>query len=249
MTSSSTIQSLPTTAAPPPHLKARSPDNQASALKRNTSHTLDKDAVILSLSTDARSQLAKELVNKSSKALAEPPTQDTLEQDTLGQSAPSLSPEERAVIARLKARDREVRNHEQAHAMAGAGYTSAPQYEFVTGPDGRKYAVGGHVDIDTAPVAGNPRATIAKLEIVRAAALAPANPSGPDRGVAASAERAVLKAESQLKEIENIEASEKSDQAYITDNRNKFQNPSANTYFTRHERPQQSQAVFLDLSV
>ena len=49
------------------------------------------------------------------------------------------------------------------------------------------YAVGGEVTIDTSPVKGDPQATVAKMEVVIRAALAPADPSGQDRSVAAQA--------------------------------------------------------------
>jgi len=49
------------------------------------------------------------------------------------------------------------------------------------------YAVGGEVSIDTTPVKGDPQATVAKMETIKAAALAPADPSGQDRAVAAEA--------------------------------------------------------------
>ena len=71
-------------------------------------------------------------------------------------------------------------------------------YEFETGPDGRRYAVGGEVPIDTSPVAGDPRATIRKMQVVRAAALAPAQPSGADRAIAAKASAEAGKAQAEL---------------------------------------------------
>ena len=111
---------------------------------------------------------------------------------------PSLSDEEKAAVANLKERDREVRAHENAHASAGGGFTGAPSYEFTRGPDGVQYAVGGQVDIDVSEVAGDPRATIAKLEIVRSAALAPARPSGQDRAVAAAAAAKTQEARAEL---------------------------------------------------
>jgi hypothetical protein len=49
-----------------------------------------------------------------------------------------------------------------------------------TGPDGKQYAVGGEVPIDLSPVSGNPQATVQKAETIQRAALAPADPSGPD---------------------------------------------------------------------
>lgn len=99
-----------------------------------------------------------------------------------------LTEQERAQVKELQARDREVRTHEQAHATAGGQYAGSPEYEIERGPDGRSYAVGGHVSISTSPIAGDPQATIAKMEVVKRAALAPAEPSGADRSVAADAE-------------------------------------------------------------
>jgi len=87
----------------------------------------------------------------------------------------------------LVERDQEVRAHEQAHQMVGGEYASAPTYQFTLGPDGKRYATGGEVQIDTSEVAGDPAATIAKMQQIRAAALAPAEPSAQDLSVARSA--------------------------------------------------------------
>ena len=94
----------------------------------------------------------------------------------------------RAEVAALAARDSEVRRHETAHARTGGPFAGAPSYSTITGPDGRAYAVGGQVPIDVAPLDGDPEATIAKMEQVKAAALAPAEPSAADRGIAALAD-------------------------------------------------------------
>lgn len=99
-----------------------------------------------------------------------------------------LSDEEQAQVTELKARDREVRAHEQAHATVGGQYAGAPSYTYQTGPDNQRYAVGGEVAIDVAPVEGDPEATVDKMEVVIAAALAPAEPSPQDRKVAALAQ-------------------------------------------------------------
>ncbi|MEM1273011.1 MAG: putative metalloprotease CJM1_0395 family protein [Pseudomonadota bacterium] len=99
-----------------------------------------------------------------------------------------LSAEKQAVVDALVARDREVRNHEEAHARVGGAYAGEPSYTFQQGPDGKQYAVGGAVAIDVSPIEGDPEATISKMEVVKAAALAPAEPSGQDRRVAAVAE-------------------------------------------------------------
>ena len=67
--------------------------------------------------------------------------------------------------------------------MAKEGAT----FSFQRGPDGKQYAVGGELNIDTSPVSGNPEATIRKAQQICAAALAPTHPSALDRAVAASA--------------------------------------------------------------
>ncbi len=87
----------------------------------------------------------------------------------------------------LKARDREVRSHEQAHKAAGGAHAGGISLTTTTGPDGQEYATGGSVSIDASPVPGDPAATIAKMQQVRRAALAPANPSSADRRVATQA--------------------------------------------------------------
>jgi len=84
----------------------------------------------------------------------------------------------------LEARDREVRAHELAHYHAGQPYSRAPEYFFVTGPDGRQFAVGGVTPMDTALDPGAPTTAIAKLRILHRAALAPRAPSVRDRELA-----------------------------------------------------------------
>ncbi|MEM9009819.1 MAG: putative metalloprotease CJM1_0395 family protein [Pseudomonadota bacterium] len=110
----------------------------------------------------------------------------------------SLTEAEQALIAKLVARDREVRAHEQAHATVGGPYAGEPEYVFETGPDARRYAVGGEVAIDVAPVPDDPEATVRKMEIVKAAALAPAEPSAQDRRIAALADAIARSAEAEL---------------------------------------------------
>ena len=101
---------------------------------------------------------------------------------------------------KLERRDREVRSHEQAHKAAGGAHAGAISLEFQTGADGKRYAVGGEVPIDTSPVAGDPQATITKMQKVRRAALAPAQPSSQDRAVAAQASRIEAEARAELAE-------------------------------------------------
>lgn len=109
-----------------------------------------------------------------------------------------LSAADKEEVQRLKNRDAEVRAHEQAHAAAGGSHAGSPSYEFETGPDGRRYAVGGEVSIDTSEVAGDPKASIAKMQQVVRAATAPADPSGQDRKVAAKARAKMAKLQAEM---------------------------------------------------
>ncbi|MBF0500476.1 MAG: hypothetical protein HQM09_10110 [Candidatus Riflebacteria bacterium] len=102
-----------------------------------------------------------------------------------------LDPKALAVVRELQRTDEEVRAHEAAHMAVGGSYVQgAASYTFTTGPDGSRYATGGEVQIDTSPVPDDPKATEQKMQTVRRAALAPAQPSGQDLAVAASAAQA-----------------------------------------------------------
>ncbi|MCW8093316.1 putative metalloprotease CJM1_0395 family protein [Alteromonas sp. ASW11-130] len=100
-------------------------------------------------------------------------------------------------LKELKDRDAEVRRHEEAHASVGGQYAGSPQYEYKQGPDGKRYAVGGEVSIDISEAA-SPEKTIQKMEQVRAAALAPEQPSQQDLKVAAEAEQKSAEAKAEL---------------------------------------------------
>ena len=120
---------------------------------------------------------------------AEAPLRVSLRAAAAGQEASpgGLTSDERRIVLELQQTDRQVRGHEQAHLAAAGGLARGVSFTFVTGPDGRQYAVGGEVSIDTSPVSGDPARTIQKAQQIRAAANAPANPSGQDRAVAAQA--------------------------------------------------------------
>lgn len=110
-----------------------------------------------------------------------------------------LEPAEQRVLEKLKARDREVRAHEQAHlSAAGNLATSGASFTYQKGPDGQRYAIGGEVGIDSARVPGDPEATIQRAQQIRRAALAPASPSAQDRSVAVSASTTEQKAQAEL---------------------------------------------------
>jgi len=110
-----------------------------------------------------------------------------------------------SVISQLAARDREVRAHEQAHSAVGGQYAGAAQYQYQRGPNGVRYAVAGEVPIQIGKEP-TPEATLQKAQVVKRAALAPAEPSPQDRRVAAEASRLMTEARQDL-------ASQRSDDA------------------------------------
>jgi hypothetical protein len=101
-------------------------------------------------------------------------------------SIDGLTQAERDQVTELAQCDREVHTHEAAHQAAGGGLVGAASYTYQEGPDGRSYAIGGECPIQI-PASDSPSEMISIAQRVRAAALAPANPSGQDLAVANAA--------------------------------------------------------------
>lgn len=139
---------------------------------------------------DQRQWFSSPSANQASQS----PVQSGAEKNATG-----LSAAEQKVVQELKQRDTVVRAHEAAHlAAAGSIATSGANFSYQQGPDGVRYAIGGEVNIDTSPVSGDPAATLRKADTIRRAALAPAEPSGPDMQVAAKAMSMAAKAQIEL---------------------------------------------------
>lgn len=121
------------------------------------------------------------------------------QQDKPGSSqSGELSEEQLKEVEQLKARDREVRAHEMAHLAAAGGLaTSGASFTYQRGPDGVSYATAGEVKIDVSR-GDTPEDTLRRAQIIRAAALAPAEPSGQDRSVAAKATQMEAEARAEL---------------------------------------------------
>lgn len=148
---------------------------------------------------------------------------------------------EKQIILSLESRDKEVRNHERAHAAVGGAYTGAPSYAFEIGPNGKKYAVEGEVSVDVTPVAGDPKETIAKMKKVQAAALAPANPSAQDIRVAASASSIIVEAQAELINASSVNAETKPsggnlyrDKEVLLESDESLENNESSKAFDRH---------------
>ena len=104
------------------------------------------------------------------------------------QSKSVLSEEDKNLIQRLQTRDREVRQHEQAHSAALGQYAGGIRYTFQVGPDGRSYAIGGSTEVRSSSDS-SPEATQARARAIRAAATATSEPSTADRAAAVDAIR------------------------------------------------------------
>lgn len=130
-----------------------------------------------------------------------------------GMDTVELTEEEEKEVEALKARDKEVRAHEQAHKSAAGKYArGAPSFDYQNGPDGKRYAVGGEVSIDLSE-GRTPEETIQKANTIRSAALAPAEPSAQDRKVAAEATQMLQNARTELaaEQQEEIDSSADTD--------------------------------------
>ena len=171
----------------------------------------------VSLSAQAIEQSRADAANEEGATNDEGVTSDEDAVENLGaprgQDGEPLSEEEQQQVDDLEARDREVRTHEQAHLAAAGPYaTSGATYTFEQGPDGRRYAVGGEVQIDTSTEA-TPEENITKFQVVRRAALAPVEPSPQDRRVAALASQRIAEARTELAAQRQEEQSGESDTA------------------------------------
>lgn len=123
-------------------------------------------------------------------------TGDPLRQDE--KRLTELNQSERREVEQLVRRDREVKAHEMAHkAAAGSLATGAASFDYAVGPDGKRYAVGGEVDIDISKQA-DPATNLEKARTIRRAALAPSDPSAQDRRIAAQATRIEAEAHQEL---------------------------------------------------
>lgn len=95
-----------------------------------------------------------------------------------------LSPAEKEEVARLQQRDAQVRQEENAHA-GNAGDLAGPiSYVYQTGPDGRRYAVGGSVSIQASSASGDPGELRRIGARLHAAANAAVSPSAQDLAAA-----------------------------------------------------------------
>ncbi len=101
-------------------------------------------------------------------------------------------------VQELSRIDSQVKAHESAHIAAGGGVVKGgASFSYTAGPDGKMYAVAGEVPIDTS-TGEDPSENLAKARQIRAAALAPSDPSPQDYRVASTATMLEVRARMEL---------------------------------------------------
>ncbi|WP_026804381.1 putative metalloprotease CJM1_0395 family protein [Aliarcobacter lanthieri] len=105
------------------------------------------------------------------------------------------------VLNRFQNRDSEVKAHEQLHASL-ATTTTPINYDYQVGPDGKLYAIGGSVRLDTS-IPKDESAAIQKLDELKKAAAAPEGLSQADSSIAQRSNLNKLLLQSLQEGIEN----------------------------------------------
>lgn len=183
----------------------------------------------VTISDKAMKLYAQDKAAQESSTQTTSTTNGTSSDTEINKANKKLSKAEQQEVVELKKRDSEVKTHEQAHLSAAAGLSaSAPSYTYQTGPDGQEYAIGGEVSV-TFVESNDPEENIKNAQTMKAAALAPADPSGQDRAVARNADQIISQAEQQLKEQEN--------------EKNNSSNQSLNSTETSSDKSQDNQEI------
>jgi hypothetical protein len=155
---------------------------------RGSTHALPKSHQIFNQKSD---------IIELSPTAKEKLTQENKEKSTDGRN---LSREEQKEVRELERIDRQVRSRELAHRAVAGNYARGSVYfDYVTGPDGKKYAEEGHINIDSRPVPNNPEATIRKARAIRSVELSTTNASLQDRNVSAEISKIEREARMELK--------------------------------------------------
>lgn len=186
-----------------------------SSVPKTTEAKASESTVLFEQDSVELSDEAKKMLEKAKQLNQSEETSDTAQAPTVQNEATikeneNTAPKEETgkskeekqdekTTEKLEDRDREVKIHEQTHKSNGGPYAGSIVYEYQTGPDGKRYAVGGHVDFNVAPES-TPEETIRKADIIYRAALAPDEPSGADRNLAQKAIELKQEAQAQIQE-------------------------------------------------
>ena len=187
-------------------------DDNFAAAAPNTAPT-DDNAAIASISPEAIALYKSE----------QQPEQESDAKENSASGNKELTQQEQQEVMELKNTDAKVKAHEHAHKAAAVGLkTTGPNYEYETGPDGKKYAVAGDVNVSYAK-SSDPEVNLQNAQKLKAAALAPTDPSSQDRKVAQKADQEIAEAkreimEEQAETEEEEEASETNSDMTSTQN-------------------------------
>jgi len=183
-----TIQNVPATAFFP----------MEKAAIRSSTHALPEHP-LLSNHTSATFEFSHTAREKQEN---EENTRELLTSDNgteISSNSRKLSREEQKEVEKIKRLDREVKRREFANrAVAGDYARGGVAFEYVTGPDGKRYAVEGHINIDVHSVPNNPKATIRRAQAIRDLKLTSGN-SLQGRSVSADVARMEREARMELK--------------------------------------------------
>ena len=184
---------------------------QSAARAHSSRSSQPQPGVVISFSTEAldaakEQSLADNMVDVGVQATHRETDSDDGQQD-LGdglRSETELSAEELQELRAMERRDQQVRTRDMAFIAAAGGAAGSYSVQYETGPDGRRYAVGADVKLDTSEGA-TPEQTLAKARALRAATMSARGDSTTDASAASKATR--MEAEARA-EIERERAAE-----------------------------------------
>lgn len=134
--------------------------------------------------TGARSVPAGPDLRPSAVAAASAGARTEIRKAEIARDPADLTDAEKQSVDRLRQRDAQVRQEEQAHAGTAGAMAGPIIYEYATGPDGRQYAVGGSVSVRLSNPSGDPAKFAQAAAKLSAAANAAHNPSAADLSAA-----------------------------------------------------------------
>ena len=112
------------------------------------------------------------------------------------------------VLQKLKAKDQQIKSHEQTHSALSGANSSNPHYNYQVGPDGKMYAVGGSVTMDTSikidPNNQNSTSNaLLKLDQLQKATSSVDEPSSADMSIATKANFMKIRLQMQTQDEQN----------------------------------------------
>src|SRR5574344_3094 len=186
-----------------------SAENNSTSSDISTKDEIQDTATVSSQAIDLyNSEQSKQNNNSKEDSSTKQSSQNTsegksTEQSKQNKSTDELTDSEKQQSTQLKITDAKVKAHENAHKAAAAGLsTDGPNYEYETGTKEKKYAVGGDVNVSYQH-SSDPQQNLQNAQTLKAAALAPADPSSQDKRVASNADREIAKARQEILEKKN----------------------------------------------